>query len=117
MACGLKCKQGLFAGRRERHATYVACGLKCFVNYGFLRVFASCHVCGMWIEIVRGWKLFRAIPSCHVCGMWIEIQQLVEIKIDQQSCHVCGMWIEMDYGHRNPKHQERHATYVACGLK
>ena len=34
--------------------------------------------------------------SCHVCGMWIEILvKLVVVELGLVSCHVCGMWIEI----------------------
>ena len=37
----------------EGHATYVACGLKFLQPQGVGGLAASCHVCGMWIEIIR----------------------------------------------------------------
>ena len=36
---------------RMRHATYVACGLKCGKRIRLVRQLLSCHVCGMWIEM------------------------------------------------------------------
>ena len=80
----------------QGHATYVACGLKCFVDYGFLRVFASCHVCGMWIEIVyldyTGRRRVRH-ATYVACGL----------KFSDGGIKCEGIY--------------RHATYVACGLK
>ena len=81
----------------------------------------SCHVCGMWIEIMRmtrrqrkccrhatyvacGLKFDKAEvkmqsgASCHVCGMWIEIIKNKEKVVSDGSCHVCGMWIEIFVG-------------------
>ena len=50
----------------------------------------------MWIEMfeLSPAGLLKAM-SCHVCGMWIEILVSGEMVIFVLSCHVCGMWIEM----------------------
>ena len=83
------------AATAARHATYVACGLKSLCISGFPR--STCHA----TYVACGLKYFPGKPdsprsaSCHVCGMWIEICSYPQYSTGGGSCHVCGMWIEM----------------------
>ena len=54
------------------HATYVACGLKLQAAQKFMAFLASCHVCGMWIEM-KWYAFSSAVPYRHAtyvaCGL------------------------------------------------
>ena len=71
----------------------------------------------MWIEISNHALSLYVVLSCHVCGMWIEILMRSRSPLGTTSCHVCGMWIERTGLQSTTMRPERHATYVACGLK
>ena len=105
------------AAGRGRHATYVACGLKCSGPFSASETGQSCHVCGMWIEISEYASRNLNITSCHVCGMWIEMMIVNGLDGKIPSCHVCGMWIEISSILSDCAIKISHATYVACGLK
>ena len=72
MACGLKFLILVPYSGYNRHATYVACGLKLVVREFMVSVQRSCHVCGMWIEIEMS-VCIGYNTSCHAtyvaCGL------------------------------------------------
>ena len=72
----------------------------------------------MWIEIFRFYfQYITGGGSCHVCGMWIEIMNK-ELRANVGDCHAtyvaCGLKLDSKM---EAMHTDRHATYVACGLK
>ena len=73
VACGLKFWVSLCNLPGIRHATYVACGLKSALSAGSTRSpgHATYVACGLKSSLVSADG--RSAASCHVCGMWIEI--------------------------------------------
>ena len=140
VACGLKCNHeyslctsflvmprmwhvdwnvySIIPGRRsQRHATYVACGLKYHIARYLHIVFshATYVACGLkwWPGAEREWPR----KSCHVCGMWIEIMKL---HLPNNVLDVMPRMWHVDWKALRAVRALAavcHATYVACGLK
>ena len=63
---------------------------------GFEHNERSCHVCGMWIEMLLLYKDARCDmghATYVACGL--KLVDRARRYAAAESCHVCGMWIEI----------------------
>ena len=72
-------------------------------------VLPSCHVCGMWIEILNRSCAF-GVSLCHATYVACGLKFFFACAGDTVGDVMPRMWHEASEA-------SRHATYVACGLK